>query len=159
VYVTPKSTIGKAFTYAQNQWSTLMPLFQDGRLLIDNNHIENKIRPLALGRKNYLFAGGHEAAQRAAMMYSFMAIPTTKWFGMPNHFESSIYSREKGGRSPNLFGSGIVARSTGSILTNGLRTPWIVCRIPNSRSSMTCCPDPSGNPGVKTRSCSDAYSL
>ena len=73
VYVTPKSPIGKAFTYAQNQWSTLTPLFQDGRLLIDNNHIENKIRPLALGRKNYLFAGGHEAAQRAAMMYSFMA--------------------------------------------------------------------------------------
>jgi len=73
VYVTPKSTIGKAFTYAQNQWSTLLTIFQDGCLLIDNNHIENKIRPLALGRKNYLFAGGHEAAQRAAMMYSFMA--------------------------------------------------------------------------------------
>lgn len=73
VYVTPKSAIGQAFTYAQNQWSTLVPLFQDGRLLIDNNPIENKIRPLALGRKNYLFAGSHEAAQRAAMMYSFMA--------------------------------------------------------------------------------------
>jgi transposase len=41
--------------------------------LIDNNHIENKIRPLALGRKNYLFAGSHPTAQRIAMMYSFMA--------------------------------------------------------------------------------------
>ena len=50
-----------------------MTLFDDGRLLIDNNHIENKIRPLALGRKNYLFAGSHQAAQRAAMMYSFLA--------------------------------------------------------------------------------------
>ncbi|WP_020537580.1 IS66 family transposase, partial [Lewinella cohaerens] len=47
--------------------------FADGRLLIDNNHIENKIRPLALGRKNYLFAGSHQAAQRAAMIYSFVA--------------------------------------------------------------------------------------
>jgi len=73
VYLTPKSPIGKAFTYAQNQWPTLMTIFADGRLLIDNNHIENKIRPLALGRKNYLFAGSHQAAQRAAMMYSFMA--------------------------------------------------------------------------------------
>ena len=72
VYVTPKSPIGKAFTYAQNQWATLMTIFADGRLLIDNNHIENKIRPLALGRKNYLFAGSHQAAQRAAMIYSFM---------------------------------------------------------------------------------------
>ena len=73
VYLTPKSPIGKAFTYTQNQWATLMTIFADGRLLIDNNHIENKIRPLALGRKNYLFAGSHQAAQRTAMMYSFMA--------------------------------------------------------------------------------------
>jgi len=71
--VTPASPIGKAFTYAQNQWSNLMTLFEDGRLLIDNNLIENKIRPLALGRKNYLFAGSHQAAQRAAMIYSFIA--------------------------------------------------------------------------------------
>lgn len=38
-----------------------------------NNLIENKIRPLALGRKNYLFAGSHDAAQRIAIMYSFFA--------------------------------------------------------------------------------------
>ena len=40
---------------------------------MDNNLIENKIRPLALGRKNYLFAGNHKAAQRIAMIYSFFA--------------------------------------------------------------------------------------
>jgi transposase len=45
----------------------------DGVYEIDNNIIENAIRPLALGRKNYLFAGSHDAAQRAAMMYSFFA--------------------------------------------------------------------------------------
>jgi len=41
---------------------------------IDNNWIENKIRPLAIGRKNYLFAGSHEAAQRAGMIYPFLAM-------------------------------------------------------------------------------------
>src|SRR5690606_41715710 len=46
----------------------------DGVLEIDNNLIENAIRKLALGRKNYLFAGSHDAAQRAAVMYSFFAI-------------------------------------------------------------------------------------
>jgi len=71
--VTPKSPIGKAFTYAQNQWPHLMALFKDGRLIVDNNLIENKIRPLALGRKNYLFAGSHQGAKRIAMMYSFFA--------------------------------------------------------------------------------------
>jgi transposase len=73
VYVTPKSPMGKALTYLQNQWPHLKNIFLDGRLHIDNNFIENTIRPLALGRKNYLFAGSHQAAQRIAMMYSFMA--------------------------------------------------------------------------------------
>jgi len=50
-----------------------MALFKDGRLIVDNNLIENKIRPLALGRKNYLFAGSHQGAKRIAMMYSFFA--------------------------------------------------------------------------------------
>jgi hypothetical protein len=49
-----------------------MRYIEDGRYEIDNNLIENSIRPVALGRKNYLFAGSHEAAQYAAMMYSFM---------------------------------------------------------------------------------------
>jgi transposase len=44
----------------------------DGKLNIDNNPVENAIRPVAIGRKNYLFAGSHEAAQRSAMLYSLM---------------------------------------------------------------------------------------
>jgi len=47
---------------------------QDGNLHIDNNATENAIRPIALGLKNYLFAGSHNSAQRAAMIYSFFAI-------------------------------------------------------------------------------------
>ena len=70
--VLPKSLIGKAMSYTQTQWPKLTSILTDGRLQIDNNLIENSIRPLALGRKNYLFAGSHQGAQRIAMMYSFL---------------------------------------------------------------------------------------
>ncbi len=69
----PKSAIGKAIAYTLNLWTKLRAYVDDGKYEIDNNLIENAIRPLALGRKNYLFAGSHKAAQRAAMMYSFFA--------------------------------------------------------------------------------------
>ncbi|MDQ1149259.1 IS66 family transposase [Sphingobacterium zeae] len=69
----PKSQIGKAMAYAYARWDALSAYLYDGNLHIDNNLIENAIRPVALGRKNYLFAGSHEAAQRAAMIYSFFA--------------------------------------------------------------------------------------
>lgn len=69
----PKSQIGKALTYSQSRWDNLSVYLLDGNLQIDNNLIENAIRPVALGRKNYLFAGSHDAAQRAAMAYTFFA--------------------------------------------------------------------------------------
>lgn len=72
--VLPKSPIGKAMSYCLNRWEPLSAYLLDGRLEIDNNGIENAIRPLALGRKNYLFAGSHDAARRAAAIYSFFAM-------------------------------------------------------------------------------------
>lgn len=69
--VLPKSPIGKAMTYFINQYPKLEAIFQDGRIELDNNLIENAIRPMAIGRKNYLFCGSHKAAQNAAMLYSF----------------------------------------------------------------------------------------
>ncbi len=54
-------------------WSKLEQYFADGRLEIDNNLVENAIRPVALGRKNYLFAGSHESAKRAGMIYTLIA--------------------------------------------------------------------------------------
>ena len=69
----PKSQTGKAIAYTLNLWDRLKVFLHDPAVLFDNNLIENSIRPLALGRKNYLFAGSHEAAQRIAMMYSFFA--------------------------------------------------------------------------------------
>jgi len=70
--VTPQSTIGKAISYSLARWEKLMIYASDGKLEIDNNLVENSIRPVAIGRKNYLFAGSHAAAQRAAMIYSLL---------------------------------------------------------------------------------------
>ena len=69
----PKSQIGKALAYSQTRWDNLSAYLYDGNLQIDNNLIENAIRPVSLGRKNYLFAGSHDAAQRGAMAYTFFA--------------------------------------------------------------------------------------
>lgn len=71
--VLPSSPIGKAFNYCVERWDNLMNYLQNGMIEIDNNRVENAIRPLALGRKNYLFAGNHEFAQFTAIYYSFFA--------------------------------------------------------------------------------------
>ena len=69
----PKSQIGKAFAYSQSRWDNLSAYLYNGNLKIDNNEIENAIRPVWVGGKNYLFAGSHDAAQRGAMAYTFFA--------------------------------------------------------------------------------------
>jgi transposase len=71
--VLPKSVLGKAIAYCIPRWDKLIAYLHDGSLEIDNNLAENAIRPIALGRKNYLFAGSNRGAQRAAMFYSFFA--------------------------------------------------------------------------------------
>jgi transposase len=68
----PSSTIAKAIAYSLPRWEKLCVYTTDARLGIDNNPVENAIRPIAIGRKNYLFAGSHEAAKRSAMLYSLM---------------------------------------------------------------------------------------
>lgn len=70
--VLPKSTIGQALHYSLERWDKLMLYTTNGNLEIDNNLVENAIRPVAVGRKNYLFAGSHNGAARAAMLYSFL---------------------------------------------------------------------------------------
>lgn len=71
--VLPASLVGKAINYTVGMWPRLERYISDGRFEIDNNLIENAIRPIAVGRKNYLFAGSHEAAKNAALIYSIMA--------------------------------------------------------------------------------------
>ena len=70
--VIPKSPIGQALHYCLERWDKLMLYTTNGMLEIDNNLVENAIRPVAIGRKNYLFAGSHNGAQRAAMLYSLL---------------------------------------------------------------------------------------
>lgn len=73
VKVLPQSSIGKAIFYSLSRWKKLSLYAENGKLEIDNNLVENAIRPIAIGRKNYLFAGSHDAAKRSAMMYSLFA--------------------------------------------------------------------------------------
>lgn len=69
--VKPSTPLGKAIQYTLKIWDGLMLFTTDGMLLIDNNCAERQIRPVALGRKNFLFAGSHDAAPNAAIMYTF----------------------------------------------------------------------------------------
>ncbi len=70
--ILPKSLIRKAIDYALPRWKGLSAYAHDGELEIDNNLVENTIRPIALGRKNYMFAGSDEGAQHLAVLYSIV---------------------------------------------------------------------------------------
>ncbi len=70
--VLPKSLLGLALAYALGQWASLTVYLDDGRVEIDNNLVENAIRPTALGKKNWLFVGEAGAGQRGAVLYSII---------------------------------------------------------------------------------------
>jgi transposase len=71
--ILPKSALGKAMTYARNQWSALRRYVSDGRLTIDNNVSERTLRLQAIGRKNWEFLGSAEAGPRAAVLFTILA--------------------------------------------------------------------------------------
>ena len=68
--VLPKSPMGQAAAYALNQWKALTVYATNGALDIDNNAAEQKLRPVAVGRKNYLFFGSERGGHTAATLYS-----------------------------------------------------------------------------------------
>lgn len=70
--VLPKSPLGEALGYMANQWGALRRFLEDGRLKIDNNGAESQLRGVAVGRKNWMFAGSMEGAHRAALLYSLV---------------------------------------------------------------------------------------
>ena len=70
--VLPKSDLGKAVAYTLKIWQKLGVYLSDGNISIDNNKTENAIRPLALGRKNFLFFGGPRGASAAMAWYSLI---------------------------------------------------------------------------------------
>jgi len=68
----PKSPIGKAVAYAQSNWRALTRYLEDGRLAIDNNAAENALRPVVVGRKNWLFTGSRRGGRAAAILFSLI---------------------------------------------------------------------------------------
>ena len=90
--LSPKSDLAKAIRYALGRWPALIGYLDDGRLEIDNNAAERSIRPLALGRKNYLFAGSDKGGERAAVAYSL--IETAKMNSLnPEEYLRDILAR------------------------------------------------------------------
>lgn len=85
--VLPKSMLGKAFSYAQNNKDRLMVFLLDGRIEISNAIVENAIRPFAVGRKNWLFAGSPKGAEASACVYSL--VETAK----ANNLDPFLYLR------------------------------------------------------------------
>jgi transposase len=69
----PKSALAQAVTYALNQWQALCRYTEGGRLTIDNNVSERRVRDQAIGRKNWLFLGSEQAGPGGAMIYTIIA--------------------------------------------------------------------------------------
>ena len=68
----PKSNFGKAINYTLDRWDALSQYLEHGRLEIDNNLVENAIRPTAIGKKNFLFFGSPDSGQTSAVIYSLI---------------------------------------------------------------------------------------
>jgi len=66
------SATAKALDYSLRRWEALVRFLDDGRLPIDNNHLEGQIRPIAVGKHNWLFAGSLRAGQRAAAVMTLV---------------------------------------------------------------------------------------
>lgn len=70
--VPPKTVLGKALTYTDNEWHRLVRYIEDGELPIDNNRCENAIRPFVVGRKNWLFSNSQQGVRASAAIYSLI---------------------------------------------------------------------------------------
>jgi transposase len=84
-----KSELAQAFRYMRARWTALVRCFDDGRLALDNNPAERALRCVAIGRKNYLFAGSDAGGRRAAAIYSL--IESAKLNGLnPQHYIADV---------------------------------------------------------------------
>lgn len=90
--ISKKSDLARAIGYALSRWTSLTRYCEDGRLEIDNNAAERALRAVALGRKNYLFAGSDAGGERAAAFYSL--IGTAKLNGLdPEAYLREVFTR------------------------------------------------------------------
>jgi transposase len=94
--VLPKSGLGEAITYCLNQWDKLVAFLEDGRLEIDNNRSERSIKPVVIGRKNWLFANTPQGARASAIIYSIVET------AIANGFNSYYYLRYLFEQLPNI---------------------------------------------------------
>src|SRR6202030_4615144 len=87
-----KSELAQAFRYMRARWAALVRCFDDGRLALDNNPAERALRCVAIGRKNYLFAGSDAGGRRAAAIYAL--IESAKLNGLnPQHYLADLLAR------------------------------------------------------------------
>ena len=91
-----QSPLGGAIDYALGLWRTLTVYLADGRVEIDNNLVENAIRPTAIGKKNWLFVGDAEAGERSAIIYTIIESCRRR------HLDPYAYLKEVLTRLPHL---------------------------------------------------------
>lgn len=97
--VLPKSGFGKAIQYCLNQWDKLVAYLEDGRLEIDNNRSERAIKPVVIGRKNWLFANTTRGARASAIIYSI--VETAKENGLNPYYYLRYLFEELPNVDPN----------------------------------------------------------
>ena len=94
--VAPRSPLGEAISYTLNQWKALSVYLEDGKLEIDNTRVERLMRMVAVGRKNYLFAGSDEGARAGAVHYTLIA--TARLHAIdPQAYLCDVYEKIAGG--------------------------------------------------------------
>ena len=105
----PKSLLGKACAYALSLWGRLEVIFGDGRIEVDNNWVENGMRPIALGRKNWLHIGSETAGHRVAAVASVVESCKRSGIGVKEYLESVLpglntaLAREVGALTPHAW--------------------------------------------------------
>jgi hypothetical protein len=119
--ITDGSATAKALDYSLKRWVALTRFVDDGRLPADNNWIENQIRPIAIGRSNWLFAGSLRAGKRAAAVMSLIRRPSST--GMTRTPISRMCWRGCPRSAP--------ARSTSCCPTAGFRRSQFTFESPN----------------------------
>lgn len=91
----PKSSFGEAVTYLRNQWNALRHYLTDGSIPIDSNHSGRAIRPLTIGRKNWMFLGSKEAAPGRMKLFSIVSSAQRHCLSIQDYLEKCFSSCRK----------------------------------------------------------------
>ena len=86
----PKTAIGKALSYLDNQWDRLVGYLIDGHYPIDNNRAENAVRPFVIGRKNWMFSQSQAGAKASANLYSLIETAKANDVNLYDYFRAVL---------------------------------------------------------------------